>query len=79
MDQEAGDKKTNKQKQTNKNIWKLQLSQQLQIICFKNLFVTLTTKMKALYGNNFKSLKKKIKKVIRRWKDFQANGLVEFS
>ena len=41
----------------------------------KYLGVTLTKQVKHLYGENFKSLKKEIKKDLRSWKDLQCSWI----
>ena len=41
----------------------------------KCLGVTLTKKVKDLYGKNFKSLKKEIKEDLRRWKDLPCSWI----
>ena len=41
----------------------------------KCLGVTLTKKVKDLYGKNFKALKKEIKEDLRRWKDLPCSWI----
>jgi hypothetical protein len=45
----------------------------------KYLGITLTKQVKVLYDNNFKSLKKEIKKDLRKWRDPPCSWMAELT